>query len=310
MDIKILISQMTMLFLILALGYVIYKLKVVDDIFSKTLSKLVIQVTMPAMILASVLKLEERQALSDVLLSIGIAAALFFVLLPIVGIILAKLFHVEAKNTGLFTFMATYSNVGFMGFPVIGALVGSVGLFYAAIYNLIFNLSIFTLGIWLMNKDKGDGQKFSLKLLLTPGVIVALIALILYFLDIKAPEMICNTIDTVGSMTSPAAMLIIGFTLAKMDIKTIFSDWKLYPWALVKQIVIPILLYIGLSFIIKNETMLMITFVLFTMPVANNSVLFSNMYNGDANLAAKSVFITTLFSLLTVPLCVWIVQFI
>lgn len=310
MDIQILTSQMIMLFLILALGYIIYKLKVVDDNFSKTLSKLVIQVTMPAMILASVLKLEERQALSDVLLSIAIAVVLFFFLLPIVGIILAKLLRIDKKNTGLFTFMATYPNVGFMGFPVIGALAGSVGLFYAAIYNLIFNISIFTLGIWFMNKDNADGKKFDFKLLLTPGVIVAFFALVLYFLDIKAPEMICNTVDMVGSITSPAAMLIIGFTLAKMDIKTIFSDWKLYPWAVIRQIVIPILLYIPLSLIIKNETMLMVTFILFTMPVANNSVLFSNMYNGNANLAAKNVFITTLLSLVTVPLCVWLVQFI
>ena len=105
-------------------------------------------------------------------------------------------------------------------------------------------------------------------------------------------------------------MLIIGCTLAKMDIKSVFSDWKIYPWTIVKQLVIPILLWIPLSMIITNETLLTVTFILFAMPVANNAVLFANMYDGDSSLAARSVFITTLFSLVTVPLCVWIVQFI
>lgn len=310
LDINILISQMIILFLLLALGYVIYKLKIVDDAFSKTLSKLVIQVTMPAMILASVLNLTERQELSDVLLAIVIAAVLFFILLPVIGFLIAKLLRVEKRNVGLYTFMLTYSNVGFMGFPIIGALLGSVGLFYVAIYNLMFNISIFTLGIWLMNKDKKDGAKFNFKLLLTPGVIVAVIALAVYFMNIKAPDTICNAVDMVGSITSPAAMLIIGFALAKMDVKTIFSNYKIYIWTIIRQVLVPLGLWVLLSFIIKNETMLMVTFILFAMPVANNSVLFSNMYDGDAELAAKAVFITTLFSLITVPLCVWLIQFI
>lgn len=310
MDIKILISQMTMLFLIMALGYVIFKLKVVDESFTKTFSKLILRVTMPAMVLSSVLDLTERQAVSDVLMALGIATALFFIILPVVGLLLAKLFRVKKNNTGLYVFMNTFSNVGFMGFPVIEALCGSVGLFYAAIYNLVFNISVFTLGVWLMNKDKGQNEKFDFKLLLTPGVIVAVLALVVYFVNIKPPALICDAIRSVGSITSPAAMLIIGCTLAKMDVKTVFSDWRIYPWTIVKQLIIPLLLWIPFSMLITNEILLTVTFILFAMPVANNAVLFANTYDGDSNLAARSVFITTLFSLITVPLCVWLIQFI
>ena len=135
-------------------------------------------------------------------------------------------------------------------------------------------------------------------------------AIVVYFMNIKFPALLCDTIRSVGSITSPSAMLIIGCTLAKMDIKTVFSDWRLYPWILIKQIVIPILLWIPLAMIIKNEILLTVTFILFSMPVANNAVLFANTYDGDAELAARSVFLTTLFSLLTVPICVWAIQFI
>ena len=311
MDTNVIISQMIILFLILTLGYFIFKIKLVDDNFTKQLSALVIKVTMPALLLSSVLDITERQPLRDVLTSFGIAVALFFIVMPIVGFLLAKLFRVKRNSTGLYVFMATFSNVGFMGFPVISALAGEVGLFYAAIYNLVFNVAVFTLGVWLVNHDKdGESSGFDIKLLMSPGVIAALLAIALYFMNIKLPVLLCDTIRSVGSITSPSAMLIIGCTLAKMDIKTVFSDWRLYPWILIKQIVIPILLWIPLAMIIKNEILLTVTFILFLMPVANNAVLFANTYNGDEELAARSVFLTTLFSLLTVPICVWAIQFI
>lgn len=311
MDTNVIISQMIILFLILTLGYFIFKIKLVDDNFTKQLSALVIKVTMPALLLSSVLDITERQPLRDVLTSFGIAVALFFIVMPIVGFLLAKLFRVKRNSTGLYVFMATFSNVGFMGFPVISALAGEVGLFYAAIYNLVFNVAVFTLGVWLVNHDKdGESSGFDIKLLMSPGVIAALLAIALYFMNIKLPVLLCDTIRSVGSITSPSAMLIIGCTLAKMDVKTVFSDWRLYPWTLIKQIVIPILLWIPLAMIIKNEILLTVTFILFLMPVANNAVLFANTYNGDEELAARSVFLTTLFSLLTVPICVWAVQFI
>lgn len=309
MDIKILVSQMIMLFLILALGYIIFKLKLVDEKFTKTFSQLILKVTMPATILSSVLDLKERQPLVDVLMSLGIAFAMFFIILPLLGFLLAKIFRVKKNSTGLYVFMIIFSNVGFMGFPVIEALAGSVGLFYAAIYNLVFNIAVFTIGVWLINKDKGNNTKFDIKLLLTPGVIVAFLSLVVYFINIKPPAMICNTVRMVGSITSPAAMLVIGFTLARMDIKSVFSHWRIYPWTIAKQLIIPLILWIPFSAIIKNEILLTVTFILFAMPVANNAVLFANTYDGDSSLAARSVFITTLFALITVPLCVWLVQF-
>ena len=191
MDTNVIISQMIILFLILTLGYFIFKIKLVDDNFTKQLSALVIKVTMPALLLSSVLDITERQPLRDVLTSFGIAVALFFIVMPIVGFLLAKLFRVKRNSTGLYVFMATFSNVGFMGFPVISALAGEVGLFYAAIYNLVFNVAVFTLGVWLVNHDKdGESSGFDIKLLMSPGVIAALLAIALYFMNIKLPVLL------------------------------------------------------------------------------------------------------------------------
>lgn len=299
MDIKILFSQMTELFIIMFLGYAIFKLKIVDDNFVKKFSKLVLDVTLPAMLLSSVINLDERPMLSDVLTAFAVSGVLFFIVLPIIGVILAKLFRVKKEDTGLYIFMHTYSNIGFMGFPVIEAMLGQVALFYAAIFNLIFNVSVFSLGVGLLSRK----TKFSFKSLLTPGIIVAVLSVVLYFLDVRLPELICSTVSSVGSITSPAAMLIVGFTLAKMDLNGVFADWRIYPWSIIKQLIIPLLLFIPFSMIIKDETLLIVAFILTAMPVGNNAVLFATKYDCDSALATRSVFITLIISLITVPLC-------
>lgn len=308
MDIKILLTQMTELFIIIFVGYFIYKIKLIDDNFVKKFTKLILDVTLPLMILASVLKLEERQTLSDVLTAIAVAAALFFIILPVIGYLLARLLRVKKEQTGLYTFMNAYSNIGFMGFPVINALCGSVGLFYAAIFNLIFNLSIYSAGIWMMNKGKNETVHFNPRLLLSPGILFAAAAILIYFLNIKVPVLISDTVDSIGSITSPSAMLLIGCSLAKMDVKSVFSEFRLYPWTLIKQIAVPLILWFPLKLIISNELILQITYILIAMPVANSAVLFATNYGGDSELAAKSVFLTTLFSLFTVPLCITLVM--
>ena len=132
----------------------------------------------------------------------AVAAALFFVVLPGIGFFLAKLIRAKKEQIGLYTFMNAYSNVGFMGFPVIEGLCGSVGLFYAAIFNLIFNLSTYTLGIWMMNKGREDAEKFNVKRLLSPGVLLSALSIVIYFLDIKFPTVITETIESIGSITS------------------------------------------------------------------------------------------------------------
>lgn len=103
-------------------------------------------------------------------------------------------------------------------------------------------------------------------------------------------------------------MLLIGCSLAKMDIKSVFTEVRIYPWTIIKQLIIPLLLWFPLTMIIKNELVLNVTYVLIAMPVANSAVLFATNYGGDSELAAKTTFITTLISLITVPICILAVQ--
>ena len=301
MDITVILQQMTQFFLIMCLGYILYKIGMITADFSKKLTSLVLHVTMPALILSSVLTQTGERNLSEVLVVFGVAIAMY-VSLPILGWIVVKILRFPVNIQGMYIFMTVFSNVGFMGIPLISALYGEKAVFYTAIFNLIFNISVFTIGTRLMNYKSGKSEKLNFKTFLTPGVCVASLAVVIYFLNIPFPKVVVNSISSVGSITTPVAMIMMGASLAKLDVKNIFNDYRVYLFAVVKQVVLPLGLWPLLNLTIKNEYILAITMVMLCMPVANNAVLFAVEHNKDEELAAKNIFISTILSIATIPL--------
>ena len=301
MDITVILQQMTQFFLIMCLGYILYKIGMITADFSKKLTSLVLHVTMPALILSSVLTQTGERNLSEVLVVFGVAIAMY-VSLPILGWIVVKILRFPVNIQGMYIFMTVFSNVGFMGIPLISALYGEKAVFYTAIFNLIFNIAVFTIGTRLMNYKSGKSEKLNFKTFLTPGVCVASLAVVIYFLNIPFPKVVVNSISSVGSITTPVAMIMMGASLAKLDVKNIFNDYRVYLFAVVKQVVLPLGLWPLLNLTIKNEYILAITMVMLCMPVANNAVLFAVEHNKDEELAAKNIFISTILSIATIPL--------
>ena len=272
--------------------------------FTKRLNKIVVNITLPAMILSSVLGSEGGDN-ELVFYLFGLATALYFVM-PFLTLGISKLMHMPKSEEGLYAFMMTFSNVGFMGYPVIRAAYGDLAVFYTAIFNIMFNVSAFTLGVWLIHRGTGTKAQFSAKKLLSPGILFSLLAVAFYLLKIKLPGPVTELIGTVGSLTTPLAMLLIGATLGQMPLKEVFNDWHMYPFTVVKQIVLPLLLWPIIRLLTADPMIRGIMLILMAMPVANTSVLFATEYGLSEKTAAKNVFFTTLVSILTVPLVVMI----
>ncbi len=302
MEIEIVLHQMVQLFIMMALGYLLYKVRLMDEAFNKKLTKLLLNCTLPAMIMASVFEQSSERNMMVVLEVFAVSIAIY-IFLPVISFIIVKLMRFPKEQQGLYMFMLTYSNVGFMGFPIISSMYGSTGIFYAAITNVVFNLTIFTLGVIQMNygtKHEG-GRLIDFKQLLTPGVSMSVLAIIVYLINIQMPADIVNVCTSVGNITTPLAMLLIGATLASMDIKSIFNDWHVYPFAIVRQIILPVFMWIILKLIIKDELISGVMCILMLLPIANMAVLFATLYGKDEKLAAKTIFITTVMSMFTVP---------
>lgn len=303
MDINVVINQMVQLFLILSLGYVLNKLELFDDILNKKLNKLLLTVTTPAMVLASVANIDLNTNTQEVIF-VFIVAVIIFLLLPVISYILVKIMRIPIHQRGLYMFMTVFSNIGFMGFPVMKSIFGNEAVFYTSIFNMIFNILIYTLGIFLINYGTSNTISLSYKSLLSPGIISSIAALIIYFSKISLPAVLGATFSMVGNITPPLAMMLIGSTLATINIKEVFNEFRIYPYTIIKQLLIPICAYPILNYFISSPLILGVALINLAMPVGNSAVLFTNEYNGDVQLAAKSVFITTLISVFTIPLIV------
>lgn len=304
MDINVIIDVMIELFILIFIGYVLYKFKLFDKSFNQKITKLVLHVTMPALIINSVLEQTSKPSKQVVYTTFGVSIAMFL-LLPIVGIILAKLIRAEKKKQGLYAFMMTFSNIGFMGFPVISSLFGATAVFYTAIINIIFNVATFSIGVILLRYGGGAKAKFNINNLLKPGVLFSALAIVIYFMDITFPPVVENTISRIGATTTPLAMLLMGSTLASMNLIQIFNEGKVYLFCIIKQIIIPVILYPTVKYFVHDSLLFGVVMVLLMMPVATNAIMFAIECEADEKLAAKSVFISTVLSIVSIPALIY-----
>ena len=303
MDLQVIILQMIQLFLVIALGYGLLKIKILDVEFNKRLTSLLLSVTTPALIVSSVLSTTLEKDISKIAF-VFIVGVIIFIVLPILGFIIVKIIKVPTHQQGLYIFMTMFSNIGFMGFPVMKSIFGNEAVFLTAIFNMLFNLLVFTVGIVFMNYKKKKKIKMNARQLLSPGVISSLIALLIYLTEIQVPDVIASTITMVGDITTPIAMMLIGSTLATIPLKEVFNEIRVYPFTILKQIIIPIIAYPVLSFFIQDPLILGVSLIMIAMPVGNIAVLFATEYQKDVALAAKTVFMTTLLSIITIPVIV------
>lgn len=201
-------------------------------------------------------------------------------------------------------FSTVFCNVGFMGIPLVEGIVGSEGVLYGSFFIAVFNIFCWTYGYVMMG-----GGKVRLKaLLLNPGVIGIVIGLPLYLLDVPVPALIERPIELISALNTPLAMIVVGGYIAQVKLRAFVSDLAVYKMAVLRLVVAP-LLYLALVWLLRpDETLLMSTVIQAATPVAANCVLFAVQYGSDAELASKSVAVSTALSVVTIPLLTVLVQ--
>lgn len=305
----VILNQILVLFLLMLVGYAAMKFHIFTKQDSQGFSSFLIKVAMPAMILDSMQKPFDPQLLKDSL-QILFFSGIFYSLGFIIAKLFVRIFKPKEKDAGVFQFMLLFSNVGFMGYPVLQAIFGEEALFYAAIYNLPFNLLVFTLGIYLIDgnqhtKDSKE-RRFDWKLFLSPGIMAVIIGLITFLFSISFPKPIQQAIHLVGGLTTPLSMVIVGGLLAETDIKKVFCNGKIYVLCFIRLILFPFLTWGILQFFTQDLFMLGIPVIISGMPVAANTAIMATEYNGNEELGSQGIFLSTLLSIITIPLMVYL----
>jgi len=302
MDMRVILSQMAVLFILIAVGFIGGKAKLLNVDAGKILSKIIINITVPCTILSSVLSGDVNTTAGEtaVFLLISFLAYLLFLLVSIPA---SRMLGGDKSIRGLYGYMAAFGNNLFMGLPVISAVFGDSSAFYAALFNIPFLLLTFSLGVFLIS---GKSNKFDLKILISPSIIAALVAIPIAVSGFSAPAIITKSFSLVGGMTTPGSMLVIGSTLASVSLKDVFSKWRLYPVTLLKLIVMPVMIWFIFRQFLSSELLLGILVILSGMPTAATTVMVAIEYGGNERIASGGVSLSTLLSGVTIPLVVYL----
>lgn len=305
MDIGNVIEKMLMLFSIMLIGFAGNRAGVLDDVGNKKFSTLVVNITAPALILASSADENLSGSKSSALLMLAAAFGVYAFLL-LLSFIVGKVMKKEPGGSGLYRFMTVFGNNAFMGIPVVDAIFGTV--FYAAIFNLPNNLLIYSLGAYLLSGKEGKKSKFSIRQILNPGTISAAIAMVMFLVGLRLPKPLLSTLQTVGGVTTPLSMLVIGSTLAQTSLKTTLGSWKTYIFGAFKLLLVPALVFFIGKLIIKDTLILGVLTILTAMPCAAVTTMLCEETGQDSKTAAKYIFITTLMSVITIPFVAFFVS--
>lgn len=298
------IEVMVVLFIIVVLGYVLCKLGYMGDKFDQKLSSIVIDVTCPALVLSSVMgeSLPDRSLIMPLL---GVGFLTYFVLL-VFGFWVPRLVAKDRNDQGMIGFALMFANVGFIGYPIVASIFGQQAVFYAALLNMPNTFFIFTAGVMLVKGERSIHQ-LNPKVLFSPAMIAAAAAAVLVAFGVHTPDVIARPVTMVGNITVPAALMIIGSSMARLPIRDIVGSTKVYVASLLRLVVVPLSVYFlfricGVSGVINN-----INTVVIAMPVASFGTMFCMKFGRNPALITEITFITTVVSIVTIPL---ITQFI
>ena len=300
--------QMVILFCLTAVGYGAKKAHLMDERLDRGLSKLVIDTALPAWIVGSVLGAAELPPRESILLAFGLACLCYLVLIVLAFATTAVL-RIRPGHRGVFRFMCVFGNVGFIGFPVISAIFGPEALIYGCVFNLPFNLLVFTVGAWFLAQDNGAGVKVRVtpRLFLTPTIVACALSVVLALLDVHSVPVAGDALNALGAMTTPAALLIVGSSLANMPARELLGGPRLWVCVFVRVAAAPLAIWALFRLFVPDPLLLTILVVIAAMPVATNGTLLCYQYGGDSKTMAQGTFVSTVASLVTIPLLVMLV---
>jgi len=296
-------TQVATLFIVIIIGFIARKTNIITEDMTGKLSNFLLLITQPMLIISS-FDFEFSQDIMINALLVLAMSVLIHVLAILVGMIVYKKYPARVRS--VLKFFTVFSNCGYMGFPVLDSLFGSIGVFYGALYVIPFNVFSMSYGILVFT---GKSDKDTIKKILThPAIISVGIGMVMFLLNIKLPEAIANAVSMVGSMTSPLSMLIVGALLAGIPFRKMFKGSEVYIGSAVRLILMPLMVYGILKLFNLPEIVFRVSVTLSAMPAAASTAIFAERYGGDSELGSRCVSISTIFSIITIPLIVMLLK--
>lgn len=289
---------------LVAVGYMAGKLGFLGGDFDRQLSRLVINITCPALILSSAMtgELPDRRFILPLLL----ISVITYAVLTAAAFLLPRFLTKRSTDEGAIGFALMFGNVGFMGYPVVASIFGHEAIFYAAVLNVVNTFTVFTIGtVLITGKSDTAGSRFEKKVLYSTPMMAAYLTMAIVALEIgNIPGFVSMPLTMLGNITVPAALLIVGSSMSQLPLRALMGNVTVYATTVLRLLALPLGVYwltrlLGFSDLVVN-----INTVVIAMPVATYGTILCLKYEKNTTLMTEVTFITTLLSMLTIPLLV------
>lgn len=291
--VAVLLRQIAMMFLLMLIGWILFKTKKVTENGSKELGNILIYVVMSCVVINAYMTEFSVERLKGLMLAFGISA-LALGLAIVISTLLFKKHPIENFGT-------SFSNAGFMGIPLVQAVLGTEAVFYVSTFVALLNLLQWTYGVYVITKDRR--QISAKKIIMNPVLISMVVGILLFLLPVNVPGVFQGTISMIAAMNAPVAMISLGTYLAQTSVQSLFTDKTAYMSTLVRLVVIPAVTLLLLTPVpVKYLTLKLAILIVAATPVGSNVAIFAQLHNQDYTQAVKSVCLSTLCCIVTIPL--------
>ena len=295
-------QQVLILFVLVLVGFVLGKKDVITDKGGKVCSDLALLIATPCVIINSFQREYSPEVLRELLIALLVAVGLHVLAIALTHIVYRK----DDPTSRVYRTSTVLSNAGFMGLPLQQALLGARGVMYGATYVVMMSVTMWSYGLLIMNRS--EGKIPVKKMVFSPGVIGLVVGLLLFVCRITLPELLASPVKSLGALNTPLPMVFTGYYLAKIDMKKAFKNRSMYGAMVMRLIVVPII-SAALMYVcgVRGDMLISMT-VAASAPTAVAVAMFADRYRQDAETAVNLVSISTLLSVVTMPVIVSVVQ--
>lgn len=296
-------QQVLVLFALMAVGFVLGKVHLLEDRGSLAMTNLVMYAVSPAMMVVAFQRERNNADLRNFLVCLLLAAVVH-----LMSILLARLIlRGRDDAVGVLRFGVVFSNCGFMGYPLMTALLGSIGVFYGSAYVVVFTVLAWTMGIYMLTHN---AKQLRLRaIVLNPGVLSVAAAMVLYLLSVQLPEVVMTPLNHLANMNTPLPTIVVGYQLSHANFRQVFADRRAWIALALRQLLLPLLTVALCCLTHVDSTVALVTVIAASTPPAALLSMFSQKFGCDTRLASSMVSVFTAISVLTIPPVVGLAQY-
>ncbi len=297
-------NQVLALCLMMAVGVYARKRKFIDDRVEKGLNSILVNITLPMSIISSFYMEYDTSIIENCKKLILYS----FVIHTVILILSKMLFHKSnKKRQPVLRFMTTFSNCSFMGFPILGSVYGEIGIFYASIFNIVFHIYVWTFGVMMFNTEAPMKESIN-HIIKNITIWAVVIGGIIFLGQIPLPETLTVVMTNLAALTTPLSMIIIGSMLCGTNIRELFKDFSLYTISALRLIVVPLAIFVIMSAMNIDKILVAVPTLIMAMPCAAIGTIIATDNDGDGKFASECIFITTVLSVITIPIFINLVR--